>query len=151
MTFLAEKLRYEPSEGKFYWLDSGEEAGYNKMGYRYLMVDGTEYAVHHLVWFYEKGEWPEDKDVDHINMNRSDNLICNLRLASRSQNMLNTKAHKDSSTGVKGIVKRENGKYSVRITVNGKYKCFGCYDSLEFAELVAEEARARYHGEYARS
>lgn len=143
-------MKYDREQGKFYWLNSGIEAGYDKVGYRYLMVDGTEYPVHHLVWFFENGEWPQDKDVDHKDMNRLNNKITNLRLASRSQNMQNTEAHKDSSTGVKGVTQRENGKFSVRISVNGKYKCFGCFESLEFAELVAKEARDKYHGEFAR-
>jgi hypothetical protein len=131
----------------------GREAGYNVEGYRYMMVDLKPYPTHHLVWLMHHGELPEQGyDVDHINMDRSDNRIENLRLATRSQNMMNMPAHVDSKSGIKGVSWREDTKkWSVRVTIgNGVYKSFGSYDNLELAELVAQEAREKYHGEFAR-
>jgi hypothetical protein len=118
--------RYEFDGSRFYF-KNGVEAGHNVEGYRYMMVD-------------------------HINMDRSDNRIENLRLATRSQNMMNMPAHADSKSGVKGVSWREDTKkWAVRVTIGGGvYKSFGCYDDLELAELVAQEAREKYHGEFAR-
>lgn len=149
---LLKKLRYSKDEGKFYWLESGDEAGYSNLGYRYIWFEGAAYAVHHLVWFTETGDTLTNNSMlDHRDLNRSNNRIGNLRYATKSQNALNIKAHKDSITGVKGVEKLPNGKYRVRVTVNGKVKHFGCYEALELAELVATEVRDKYHGEYARS
>lgn len=119
-------------------------------GYLYHYMDGRNYPLHRLAILYVTGKMPIN-DVDHINMDRSDNRYENLRECSRSENMMNTKAHKDSRLGIKNVFYRpDTQKYSVRISVNGKYKSYGCYDDIELAELVAIEARNKFHGEYAR-
>lgn len=65
--------------------------------------------------------------------------------------MLNTRPHKDSRSGIKNVFYRsDTGKYSVRLSVDGKYKSYGCYDDIEMAELVAIEARNKFHGAFAR-
>jgi len=129
----------------------GDSPGYPLEGYTYLMLDGKAYPAHHLMWLWHKGELPpKGFDIDHEDLRRDNNHITNLRLATRSQNMLNTKAHKDSRSGIKNVFfRRDTGKWAVRLTVNGKYKSFGSFEDLELAELVAEEAREKYHGEFA--
>lgn len=125
------------------------KTGFDKDGYRYVHFKGKTYPEHHLVWCWHKGELPTG-DIDHIDMNRSNNHISNLRECSRSQNMLNTKAHKDSKSGVKNVYyRKDTGKWSVRMSIDGGYKSLGCFDCLELAEFVAEEGRNRYHGEFA--
>lgn len=98
------------------------------------------------------GHYPVDCDIDHINMVRNDNRYENLRLATRSQNMQNIRAHRDSTTGVKNVSYRKDTKsYSVRMMVDGKYRNFGCFRSKEEAETVADKIRRESHKEFANS
>ncbi len=128
----------------------GQEAGYTVEGYTYITIDRKAYPAHHLVWMWFYGELPKvGHDLDHINMQRNDNRVENLRLVTRSQNMYNTNAHKDNPSGIKNVsFRKDTGKWSVRVSVSGKYKSFGSYDDKELAELVAHEVREKYHGEH---
>ncbi|HAS0888998.1 TPA: HNH endonuclease, partial [Enterobacter cloacae subsp. cloacae] len=100
---LKEVLRYDPLTGVFYWLNPtaycmhpGDVAGFvDYTGYAYIKVDRVKYSAHRLAWLYVHGSMPEEQ-IDHVNNNRSDNRISNLRLASRSQNMMNQYVRKDS-------------------------------------------------------
>jgi hypothetical protein len=143
---------YTLSDGRFFRKTNGKEIGCWNVGYRYATVLGRAYPVHHLVWLLNHGELPPDGyDIDHKDMDRSNNNVDNLRLATRSQNMLNMCCHKDSKTGIKGVSWRsDTKKWTVRVTVDGAYKSFGSYDDLELAELVAQEAREKYHGDFVR-
>jgi hypothetical protein len=91
------------------------------------------------------------KYIDHIDGNPSNNKIENLREVTNSQNCKNSKISITNKSGVKNVHwNKENKKWRVQLTINGKTKCFGSYDNLDTAELVAQEARNKYHGEYAR-
>src|SRR5690606_29052356 len=107
---LKELVSYDPKSGKFFWLDRareefstsqaygvfisqylGREAG-GKQGGGYLRfsVDGKHYLAHRLAWLYVHGKWPSDQ-IDHINGDRSDNRIDNLRDVTHAENRRNTK------------------------------------------------------------
>ena len=93
---LHENLEYR--NGNFYWRFSkqgrkmGEPAGtLNSDGYRAININKKIYMEHRLVWFYVTGEWPTNV-IDHINRNRADNRLENLRDVSRQENSLNTRA-----------------------------------------------------------
>ena len=78
-------------------------------------------------------------EMDHINGNPTDNRLCNLRLATRAQNLVNTKARKNSS-GIKGVSWYAAGKkWRAQIKVNGKTHYLGAYSSKE-------EAAEKYQG-----
>lgn len=153
---LRESLEYNPETGNFTWkkkhpgVKTGSVAGCKlKSGAIQIMLDNKKYLAHKLAFFYVTGMWPEE--VDHINGDPSYNAWSNLRVCSHSQNLLNRKVDKRSSTGKKNVtVDPRTGKFRVVLTVDGKRKWIGSYDSLEMAELVAIEARIKYHQEYAR-
>lgn len=128
----------------------GEVAGFvGTNGYLYASVDGKTYPLHRLVWVWHGNEVSE---IDHLNNVRSDNRIENLRVATRSQNMWNTRLAKNNTTGVKGVIwKKDKEKFRVRIQVRGKRIHIGDFEDLELAEFVAIEARAKYHGQFANS
>lgn len=143
-------------DGKLYWrvshrrVTAGEEAGcITHSGYRRVRLEGKSYYAHRIVYALHHGAVPTH--IDHIDGNRSNNQIENLRAANASENRYNSKRPHHDSTGVKGVfLNRATGNWRVCITINKVRKCFGTYNNLELAELVATEARNKFHGEFAR-
>lgn len=83
--------------------------------------------------------------VDHINRNRLDNRKCNLRVVTQRVNSLNRGVYKNNTSGITGVSKRKDtGRWSSRIVVNGKTICLGCYDTLKEAKIVREKAEEKY-------
>lgn len=121
----------------------------NKAGYLRTRVAGKLYYNHRLIWFMFHGTWP--LVIDHINGNKVDNRIENLRECTHTQNMRNSANKRTNTTGVKGVTWRPTkGKFRARITVDRKEICVGHFLTLEEAALAVQEARLKYHGEYAR-
>lgn len=88
--------------------------------------------------------------IDHINGNRADNKIENLRACSRQENSQNAPSRKSNKSQIKNVsLHTASGKYQVDITVDTKKKYIGVFDDVELAELVAMEARNKYHGAFA--
>lgn len=149
---LRKYLEYNPETGVFTRkinsgkCKKGDVVGSLSKGYLYVKIDNKSYALHRLAVFLTTGIFPVT-DVDHINGIKSDNRIANLRVCSRSDNAKNAKLNRNNRLMVKGVRKlKDTGKYQVRLN----QKSFGCYEDLELAELVAIEAREKYHGEFAR-
>ena len=130
-------------------IKAGSLAGFkNSNGYLQTTVQGKKYLVHRIIFFMHNGYLP--KEIDHINNIPSDNRIENLREATRMQNCHNqrmTKKNKNCSKNVVWLNKRK--KWRVAMMVTGKSKSFGYFYDLELAELVAQEARNKYHGQFA--
>jgi hypothetical protein len=101
------------------------------------------------VWLWHGRELPAL--IDHINGDRGDNRIENLRAATPSQNVCNTKIKSTNTSGVKGVnwVKRLK-KWQVRLNIQNRVMHFGLYRDFDLAELVAAEARNKHHGAFAR-
>ena len=117
-------------------------------GYISTTIKGKFYLVHRLIFMMFYGYIP--KEIDHINGMRNDNKIENLRNAI-NRNQQNAKLRKDNKSGVKGVYWfKELNKWKVDIGVVGNRKYVGVFDDLELAELVAQEARDKYHGKFAR-
>jgi len=89
--------------------------------------------------------------IDHIDGNSLNNKIENLRVVTNSQNQLNRKLSSNSKTKFKGVSKHAQvDRYMVRLRIKGKETYFGLFEDLELAGLVADMAREKYHGEFAR-
>jgi hypothetical protein len=123
----------------------GKVAGsMNQNGYRMIGVEGKRYTAHRLAWFYVHGEWPK-LHIDHRDGDRSNCKFSNLRLATHSQNIVNSPVRKDNlSSGSKGISRTKTGKWHVRISL-------GTFDSLEDAKATFAAAARKLHGEFART
>lgn len=121
----------------------------NHHRYIRMRVDGVVYTLHRLIFIYHYGYAP--KIIDHINNDRSDNRIENLREATQQQNCLNRKVHKNNRSGIKNVYFDKGcQKWGVQITIGKKRKAIGYFEDIEFAELVAIEARNKFHGTFAR-
>ncbi len=129
----------------------GKEVGWlNNTGYLRVQVNNKAYLVHQIVFLIHRGYIPTM--IDHLDGNKLNNKIENLRECTPSQNQCNAKLRKDSITGVKNVSKhKKDGKFHVRFYVEGKRKTIAIVDDLELAELVAEEARILLHKEFART
>ena len=87
--------------------------------------------------------------VDHIDENKTNNNITNLRWATRSQNGYNKDMSKTNVSGFKGVTWiKGNQKYVARIKINGKNKHLGCFKTAEDASKVYEEKAKELHGEF---
>jgi hypothetical protein len=119
-------------------------------GYRHICIDGCTYKAHRLAYLYMTGEWPKDQ-IDHINMDKNDNRWGNLRAATRSQNMANTRARTDNISGFKGVVwmKRQH-EWAARIGVNGKQIHLGYFDKPHVAYAAVCVASRKHFGDFAR-
>lgn len=88
--------------------------------------------------------------TDHANGDTLDNRRANLRIATKAENMQNRRKSAHNTSGFKGVNwHRKTGKWQARITVNGKRKNLGYFDSPEMAHATYCEAAIKYHGEFA--
>lgn len=148
-TRLLELLSYDSDSGIFTsnvtrgGMVKGDIAGsLHHLGYIHLMVDGVTYPAHRLAWFYCFQEWPE-KYIDHIDRNRSNNAIDNLREATREENGANMTIRKDNSTGYKGVsFIRSRNKFRSRITHNKIVYFVGEFNTALEAH-IARESKAK--------
>ena len=109
-------------------------------------VNTKNYRVHRLVFLYFHGHMPPQ--VDHIDGNRLNNRIENLREATSKQNNQNRKP--TGSSGVKGVVwHKQSKKWVASICVNRKSVHLGSFENIEDAALAATEAREKLHGDFA--
>jgi hypothetical protein len=123
-------------------------------GYFRLTTDrnnNIHHYVHRLIFIYHNGNLTEGFQIDHIDGDRTNNRIENLREATGSQNMQNAKIPSNNKSGVKGVSWHKiYKKWQVYIMIKGKRLFFGRYDTLEEATAVAEKARNELHGDFAR-
>ena len=147
---------FEYKDGELYWkmsrtnaIQAGSVAGTSyPRGYRRVYFDGKTWGVHRIIWTMFHGEIPPKMQIDHINGNASDNRIENLRLANNADNCKNRNPRK-TNTGVRNV-SFVNNKYRVALQTNNHKIYCGAFDDLELAELVAMEARDKFHGKFAR-
>jgi len=152
--YLKTRLRYEPETGHFYWVKSkatwrnGSKAGcYNSGGgYVLITLDGDKYLGHRLAWFYLHGVWPTE--IDHANRIRNDNRIANLRLCSRSENLMNQPDRKRKFNLPRGVYKANN-KYQARIHCQGEFIYLGLFKTPKLADEAYKKKRIELFGEFA--
>lgn len=150
---LRELLHYDPDTGVFRWVAarpncrSGEQAGCTREnGHVIICLDGKLYYAHRLAWLYVHGAWPS-KLIDHINGNRSDNRIQNLRDVEPSVNAQNIRqAFKTNASGVLGAsLFKRTGRYVAMIRIDGKKRYLGYFDTAEEAHAAYLAAKRKHH------
>ena len=142
---IRENLRHE--NGVLWWTKPGKSrvlsdpAGALCRGYIRVQLRGKNYPAHRIVWLLEFGHWPESR-IDHIDGDKRNNIPGNLRLANASLNGANRKRNATSSSAYKGVhFDKKSGTWRARITVMGKTKNIGSYQTEQMA-ADAYDARA---------
>lgn len=159
---LREILAYDATTGKITWkfdrfgyrnsirASAGDEAGtIMSNGYKLLSINGIRLLGHRVAWALYYGTWPEH-DVDHINIDKLDNRIINLRLASRSENMSNRSHTKRNILKAKGIELTRAGRYAAKIWKDYKRYHIGTFDTVEEAKAAYAQRAKELHKEFAR-
>ena len=152
---LREFLCYEPDTGLFRWKFSGRGTEANSVagslhskGYIDVTINKKRFKGHRLAWALYYNQDPGEMQIDHIDKNKSNNKIINLRLASNRENGANSGPQRNNKLGVKGIC-CEKGKFKARIKSNGKNYHLGCYDTIEEASDVYCAAAEELYGKFA--
>ena len=155
---LRELFSYNSETGKFTRIKAlcgpvakiGMIAGtLGKRGYIDIGIDGKRYKAHRLAWLYVYGEFPSNKfQIDHIDGNKTNNTIEDLRVVTASQNLQNIKNAKshNATSKVLGVSWFKRDKtWQVEISVNKKKLYLGRYSDLEEAKYVYLSAKKLYH------
>ena len=150
---LADELKkfisYDQDTGLFLWLKTRSrtaKAGMNagsqdNHGYINIMFQRKMHKAHRLAWLYIYGSYP-DGQIDHINGDRLDNRISNLRVVSNKQNQENIGSRTNNTSGYRGVsLNKKSGKYEAHIRHNGKKHHLGFFFSIDEAARVAISAR----------
>lgn len=164
--FLRSRLRYEPDTGRLFWKPrtaehfegglvsaqtkanrfnghfAGREAFTAKSdGYHIGNLGGQMLKAHRVAWAIYYGEWPQNH-IDHINRDRGDNRIANLRDATRHENNRNFPSAKGSSSRFVGVHRKRN-KWCAQIKIDGKSTHIGTFDTeAEAANAYREKAKS---------
>jgi hypothetical protein len=149
---LKSALSYDANTGVFTWLKptsnrvkAGAPAGaLQNHGYVVVGFGGNHYLAHRLAWLYSYGTWPKG-EVDHINRNRQDNRLANLRDTTRSENALNTGARPESSSGIKGVSwDKVCKRWRVQMRIKGKQTYVGVFKTIEEATVAYQKFAVTY-------
>ena len=151
---------FEYRDGSLIWkmvismkIKVGDIAGHlNKSrGYFLVGIGRKQYLLHRLIFLYHHGYLTKGLQIDHIDGDRTNNRIENLREVTNQQNAFNAKISSRNKSGVKGVTWDEQSqKWRSVIMLSGKQIHFGFYDTIEEATAVIKKARNEYHGDFAR-
>lgn len=138
---LKELLRYEPETGQLYWLvnrrraRAGASAGtVDGNGYLHMSVLGKFYKAHRLVWLLTYGEWPAGL-IDHINGDKLDNRLANLRVVTHRQNQQNRERHRAGRL-VGCYYNKRAKRWQAYIKAQGERRHLGMYDTEQEAHAA---------------
>jgi hypothetical protein len=121
------------------------------IGYYLIRVNNKVYRLHRLVWIYHNGDIPDEMIVDHIDGDKTNNRIENLRIATQNENMQNSKIRSNNTSGVKGVSwNKQIKKWRARIRICGKEFHVGYFHTKEEAEAAVIAARNNLHGDFSR-
>ncbi len=146
-------FKYEPSTGLIFRLVSagrgkaGSVAGRkNSAGYIDIQYHGRRYAAHRLAWLLVHGRWPSNQ-IDHINGERSDNRLSNIRECTHAENHQNRALRSDNKSGCPGVYwAKHASKWCARIKVKGSpRRLIGYFDSVETASDAYLAAKRELH------
>lgn len=148
---ISEAFEISPEDGIVTWKISsgstkiGDVVGYKRgtpSSYAKGSLNGVRFRVHELIYWWVHKELP--KEIDHIDRDKLNNKISNLRGVSNQQNQRNRKVSKNNTSGTTGV-SRFRGKWQASIKVDGKKIHLGIRNSLEEAVKLRENAETKYN------
>ena len=140
---------YDPKTGEFI-IRIRNAGAVAKNGYQYVNVGGRNILAHRLAWLLTHGYWPTNT-IDHINGNRSDNRLENLREADWSENLCNSKLQQRNISGIKGVTwNKGKNAWAAKIVWRRKEEFLGYFKDLAEAMAARRLAEDRLHGKFAR-
>lgn len=155
-----ELLDYNPETGVFTWkvnrtrgVKAGDAAGTINRSHGYIIVciDNRRYRGHRLAWFVVHGSWPAF-DLDHVDTDRTNNCIKNLRPTDDTMNTGNSSRYKNNTSGYKGVSWHKSKKaWFANIRVNGRLVCLGKFSDPQAAHNAYMTAARAHFGEFARA
>lgn len=153
-TELQNLFSYNEVTGELVWKNpistkfrKGDIAGSKRAdGYIQIKLSGRMYLAHRIAWLYAYGS--EVECIDHINHDRADNRLSNLRAATKSQNGANRKKCVSNTTGYKGVT-RKGTKFTAALIYQGKRQNMGYFDTPEKAHTAYRLGAYLFHGEFA--
>jgi hypothetical protein len=164
--YLRQRLSYDPETGRLYWRYhekmptrwnsrwTGVAAGrISQCGYNQVAIYGIRYPSHRIIWAMSYGAWPNG-EIDHIDGNRLNNRLGNLRDVSRTENSRNMALRHDSTSGITGVCWDKNrSKWIAQIRVNRIRLNLGRFNSFEeaIAARKAAEIEFAFHQNHGRS
>jgi hypothetical protein len=131
----------------------GNRAGWctvcNGKPYWKLSVNKKTTYLHHAIFLFHHGYIPTR--IDHVDGNTSNNKIENLRAATQSQNMGNSKMKSTNTSGYKGVsFRKDTNKWNASIMVNGKHISLGSYENKEDAAKAYSIGAKQHFKEFAK-
>jgi hypothetical protein len=156
--YLHKRLRYEPETGKLFWRDCEEMpacwrarwpgreafANINRDGYWKGNIDDRSFTAHRVIWAIYNGSWPVGA-IDHIDGDRQNNRITNLRDATHVQNSRNRALMATNTSGVCGVDwYKPCKKWRARVYSEGRYIYLGLFDTIDAASSARAEASRQY-------
>ena len=153
------RLKYDPATGIFTWLmreDASANVGTwnarfggrqaftsSRAGYLGGTINGVKVQAHRLAYFVGKGVWPDC--IDHINGDRSDNRLANLRSVTLAENNRNHPVQKRNKSGVPGVrLDIRRNRWRAEVTFDGRVEFLGSFVSLDDAIAARMSAQKAY-------
>jgi len=141
---IKERLRYCTETGHLIWVANEKVAGsVERKGYISIHIGRCTVKAHQIVWFFNHGVWPTEQ-IDHIDEDKANNLISNLREVSGSINQHNiTKPQSNNTTGFRGVFMNRE-KFAARIHIDGVIRNLGSFDTAQRASNAYQDAKLKY-------
>lgn len=149
---LIEQLDYNPLTGAFAWKRHYLKSYIGKYthettiyGYHQIRFNGKRYFAHRLAWLFVHGRFPAHH-IDHINGDRCDNRIANLRECTDGENSQNRKMQRNNASGYIGVGWHKlRKKWRASITVDTQHIHIGLFETKELAYEAYKRAKELYH------
>lgn len=149
--YLREHLNYDAETGQFTWKIAGPKRVLGrvagslnaKLGYIILRIKGVNHRAHRLAWLYVHGDWPAN-GLDHIDNDKTNNRISNLRDVPHLWNAQNRLKPRASKLGIRGVRKIGN-RYYARLAVDGVEVPLGGFATAAEAHAEYVAATRRLH------
>lgn len=156
-----ELLDYDPVTGIFRWRErrsftalAGSVAGHRKKGkkpYITIYIDNVGYKAHRLAWAWMTGVSPVAQ-IDHRNIKHDDNRWANLREATNSQNVMNSRLRSDNKSGVKGVrFCSIKNRWVAGGALAGRSKTIGTFRTKKEAVVARRKFSKEQYGQFARA